>query len=338
MKFHKSHHLTFSLLGVLALGVFLFSWIATTVFAPTAYPPTRYGVTFSTRYADQLGLDPREAYRALIEELGVRSVRLPVYWSEIERAQGEFDWELMDQLVAYSDALGVRLTMVVGVKVPRWPECYVPDWAEMLNTGEQHRAALSMMQTVVDRYQGVKAIERWQVENEPFFPFGLCPSLTVAQFQERVDLVRSLDPSRPIQITVSGEIGPWTTEAEAADILGISLYRLTWNDLFGYFMYPLSPEYYYTRAQLVRGDVERVIISELQAEPWFPEPLESRSLDHWYQAFDTEMFENNIAFVEDAHLSEAYLWGAEWWYYLKSHGDERLWNVARGVFSEQRSQ
>ena len=191
-----------------------------------------------------------------------------------------------------------------------------------------------MIEATINHYKNSQAIERWQVENEPFFPFGNCVQLTQAQFTERVDLVRRLDPTRPIQVTVSGEIGPWTVETKTADVLGISLYRLTWNDLFGYFMYPLFPEYYYARAQLAKKEVARVIVAELQAEPWFPEPLARRTLAQWYQTFDADMFLNNLKFVEDAHLPEVYLWGAEWWVLLKQNGDERLWEVAEEVFGE----
>ncbi|MBI5370117.1 beta-galactosidase [Candidatus Uhrbacteria bacterium] len=332
MATKRRYWLSFVLFGIFFLGVFVLYWLYHNRLDHPQLEPTRYGITFSTEYAGQLGLDAAQTYRSLIEDLGVRSVRLPVYWSSIEREKGSYDFALLDQLVAYSQAMNVKLTLVVGTKVPRWPECYVPDWAEVLGVNEQQRAAIDMITTVVTRYKDSSAVERWQVENEPFFPFGTCPTMTVAQFRERVEAVRKLDPARPIQVTVSGEIGPWSTETDEADILGVSMYRLTWNDLFGYFMYPLSPEYYYVRAQLAQQRVSKVIISELQAEPWFPEPREKRTLAQWYQSFDAQMFDNNLQFVKDTHLPEVYLWGAEWWALLKTHGDDRLWNVAKEVF------
>ena len=299
------------------------------------WTPPRYGITFSTVYTKQLGLNVKEVYSAFVEDLGVRVVRLPVYWSEIEKTQDKFGWQELDDLVSYSEDYDVKLTLVVGTKVPRWPECFVPDWAETLESEKQQSRALNMITAVVNRYKNSTALERWQVENEPFFPFGICVPLKLAEFQERVDLVRSLDPIHPIQITVSGELASWENEGRAADILGISMYRLTWNDLFGYFMFPLTPEYYYTRAQLAQRFVDNVIVTELQAEPWFPEPIESRSLSQWYQSFDTDMFRKNLEFVEESKLPEAYLWGAEWWYLLKKNGDDRLWKVAEEVFSNR---
>lgn len=321
--------LTIGLFAVFICTMIVFAWMVVRIFSVTEWSQTRYGVTFSTRYALQLGLDPMETYRGLVEDLGIRAVRLPVYWSDVERSSGVYDWWLLDQLVEYSAQMGVELTMVVGVKVPRWPECYVPDWAEGLDAQKRQQTVLRMIETTVNRYKKAQAVVRWQVENEPFFPYGECPHLTREEFRERVDLVRRLDPARPIQITVSGELGSWKTEADAADVLGISLYRLTWNDLFGYFVYPLSPAYYYSRAQFVSQDVDRVIVSELQAEPWFPEPIERRELLIWYQLFDADMLRANFEFVEQTHLPEVYLWGAEWWYLLKKNNNDRLWQTAK---------
>lgn len=322
----------FILLIILIGGIVLFFLMNFGVGFRTNRTPPRFGITFSTTYTKQLGLDVQESFRAFVDELGVRAIRVPVYWSEIERSPDQFDWQELDALVSYSDERDVKITLVVGTKVPRWPECFIPDWAEALGSHEQQTRVLGMIGAVVNRYKNSPSLERWQVENEPFFHFGICTQLTLAQFQERVDLVRSLDPSHPIQITVSGELTSWKNEANSADILGISMYRLVWNDLFGYFIYPVTPQFYYTRAKLIGPSVERVIVSELQAEPWFSEPIQSRSLDKWYFAFDEEMFRKNIEFVDEAGLPEVYLWGAEWWYLLKENKDERLWKVAEKVF------
>jgi hypothetical protein len=289
------------------------------------------GVTFSWVYARDLGFEPEEMYSAILDELGVKKVRLPIYWSEVETNKGVYQWEIPDRLIKTSEDREVELTLVIGMKVPRWPECYIPDWARSLDDNDLQKAVLGFIEETVKRYQDSTSVIRWQVENEPFFPYGECPTITTAQFQGRVDLVRDLD-DRPIQVTVSGEIQPWLLSAKSADVLGISMYRETWNDLFGYFIYPLTPSFYYFRANMMRDSVDRVIVSELQAEPWFPEPRESRAPKDWYNYFTAEMLEKNVEFVKEAGLSEAYLWGAEWWYALKQEGDSRLWDKAGEVF------
>lgn len=330
MTHHHSRlfYLFATIATVCTLGLFTIAylWLNT---RPVAEPT--FGVTFSWMYAEQLGQDPKELFESLITDLGVRYVRLPVYWSDVEVSPREYDWSTLDELVGTAQSHGVSLTLAVGMKVPRWPECYVPDWAEVFDDNDQHNASLAFIEETVNRYKGYESVRRWQVENEPFFPFGHCPKITLGQFRERVDLVRSLD-DRPIQVTVSGELGSWHESADAADVLGISMYRQTWNELVGYFVYPITPDYYWFRASFVRDAVAKVIVSELQAEPWFPESIESRPLVDWYDQFPVELFEENVEFARRAGLSEVYLWGAEWWYALKQDGDDRLWEYARTLF------
>lgn len=315
---------------VLIAAVFTFAW---NWLNDRTITQTEFGITFSWVYAWDLGFVPEEMYAAMLDELGVKKVRIPIYWSEVETDRGSYQWDMPDRLVKMSEDRGVDLTLVVGMKVPRWPECYIPNWAQDYDSDALQKATLAFIQECVTRYRESGAVIRWQVDNEPFFPYGECPTITTAQFQERVDSVRKLD-GRPIQVTVSGEIGPWLESAAAADVLGMSMYRETWNDLFGYFIYPLTPEFYYLRANLVRNQVERIVVSELQAEPWFSEPRESRAPTDWYETFPVESLENNVNFVREAGLREAYLWGAEWWYALKADGDERLWNEAKKIFEE----
>ncbi len=326
---HPMRIATLSLIALVAIAVAFTSlrgWINR---FQTTQPA--FGITFSWTYAQELGFAPEEMYTAMLDDLGVRRVRLPIYWSQVEVQQGQYQWDIPDRLVALSQDRGVALTVVVGMRVPRWPECYIPTWVQSQGATERQRKTLSFIQAAVERYRNSSAVIRWQVENEPFFPYGECPVITPVQLQERMDLVRALD-DRPIQITVSGEMEPWRTSALESDVLGISMYRKTWNGLFGYFVYPFSPEFYAVRAGLVRDDVERVIVSELQAEPWFPSPRDSKPLTQWYDAFTKQAFEDNIAFVRKAGFSEVYLWGAEWWYALKAAGDDRLWETAKTVF------
>ena len=334
MSLHKKHSHIWAFVLLLIATSFVFVYANMWLSDIPEDVKTKYGITFSTVYSKGLGLDDKKVYKTLLDDLNVKYVRLPVYWSEVETEEGIYDWSTYDWLVDQSNKNDVNLTMVVGAKVPRWPECFVPDWVKKFNSEEQHKHTMNFIGETVKRYRNSVSVDRWQVENEPFFPFGECEEqVTMEQFNERVSIVRELD-NKPIQVTVSGELGPWKDAAKQADILGLSMYRQTWNDFFGHFMYPISPEFYYLRAQLVKDYVSRVIVSELQAEPWFPEPIENRPILEWYDAFDVEKFENNLDFARKARLLEAYLWGAEWWYLLKENGDDRLWNVAKSAFAE----
>lgn len=314
----------------ITIGLFLFVRISTWIHEPEQ-TPVRFGVTYSTVYTWNLGLDVMKTYQDLVQNLGVRVVRLPVYWPDIEPDQDRYDWNQLDQLVRYSEEHDVKLTLVVGRKVPRWPECFVPNWAQKLPKKEQQQETEQMIESVVLRYRSSPAVERWQVENEPFLPFGVCEQIQKQDLKNEIDLVRSLD-TRPILVTASGELGPWGPTAAFGDGLGVSVYRKTWNNVFGYLMYPLSPFVYRMRIWPIQWSGKQVIVSELQAEPWFSEDIKERSIDYWYDVFSAEDFSDNIRFAKEIQAGEVYLWGAEWWMYLKQNGDARLWDEAKKLF------
>src|SRR3989338_6565571 len=151
---------------------------------------SNFGVTFSSSYARELGLDEREVYRAILDDLGIRLVRLPVYWSQVERERDVFDWKLLDDLVGESERAGARVTLAIGAKVPRWPECYVPAWVE---EKELEKELFAFLRNVVVRYQSSSAIIRWQIENEALLSFGEgCPALDPARILREIEGGRAL--------------------------------------------------------------------------------------------------------------------------------------------------
>ncbi len=290
-----------------------------------------FGATFSTVYARQLGLDPKKTFLEALDELKIRQFRIPVYWSEIEPATGGFDFDELDWMLEEAGKRGAKVTLAIGRKVPRWPECFIPDWAEQLDASEAKQALLSMLETVVLHYRDHPAVEQWQVENEPFFPFGVCPLPDRALFLDELALVRSLD-KRPILLTVSGEIDPWIDAARHGDALGISLYRVTWNRWYGYAFYPLSPLFYGLRARVLAPFVPDVVISELQAEPWFSRPASELNGKERAELFTPRDLTNQVEFARRTGISQAWVWGIEWWAAQREHGDASLWKVGKEVF------
>ncbi len=78
--------------------------------------------------------------------------------------------------------------------------------------------------------------------------------------------------------------------------------------------------------------MDKVVISELQAEPWFFEDIANKKPEEWYDIFTKEMMQSNVDFAEETGLDEVYLWGVEWWYYLKNHQINDLWDYAETLF------
>jgi hypothetical protein len=207
--------------------------------------------------------------------------------------------------------------------VPRWPECFAPDWTNKLSNEQRATAQLSFVSAVVTRYRDEPTLERWQVENEPYFKFGVCPRIEVVEYFEEVDLVRKLDPGHPIIVTTSGEQSWWGMNAHPGDLLGATLYRSVGNHFFGPIVFPFYEMFYVGQRLLLGRSSDQAIIMELQGEPWD----DRRN----YEAFTAEQLLTNARFVSRLGVREAYWWGVEWWYYLKKQGDSRLWDAAKSL-------
>ncbi len=300
------------------------------VFTVMRDAPQRLGITYSSKYAQSLGLDPHVAFAEIIDDLQVRHVRLPVYWSDVEKTQGSYDFAQLDAMLEAAALRDVTVTLAIGMKVPRWPECFIPEfYAENQETLDP--AVLRYVQELVMHARQYDVVTRWQVENEPFFPYGECPEPSLERLRREVALVRAFD-ERPILMTVSGEQEPWLDLASIADEIGVSMYRFTYQESFGALAFPHPSVYYRLHAFVTRLFADDVIVSELQMEPWFTgNPQDPASLD---VPFTAEDFVEHVQFAKDTGIDETLLWGAEWWYYEHLRGNDSLWNAAIETFAE----
>ncbi len=294
----------------------------------------KLGVTFSSAYSEDLHLNPEDVLTAIVSDLGVKRVRIPVYWSDQETAPGVYNFSALDSLMAIAEAHDTEVTLVIGMKVPRWPECFLPTFVNGLNEDELNAAVYRYEQALIGHAKFYPALVQWQVENEPLFPYGNCPAPSLERLKHEVQLVRGLDTAHPIMLTVSGEQEPWLDLSSIADTIGVSMYRFAYNDMLGPIVFPYEPIYYRAHAMITKLFVNDVVISELQMEPWFTgNPQESESIAIPFTAKD---FVDHMDFVKRTGIHEVLLWGAEWWYYQKVHGDPSLWNIAKQTFSESK--
>ena len=315
--------------AVLVAAAGLLAWRLAAV-APSREPVL--GVTFSTLYAKELGLDWKEAYLATLDELGVRHLRIPVYWNAIERAEGEYDWSETDWMLREAAARGAHVTLAVGRKVPRWPECHAPEWVAALPPAAQDERLMAFLAAEIEHFKHAPAVARWQVENEPLFRFGLCPPPDAEILARELALVRARD-ARPILLTDSGELSAWRPLGRLSDTLGISLYRLVWNDGLGQIYWPVPPSFYTDRIRFL-APAGGVIVSELQAEPWFHESVEATSIELQLAQMNPRRLHANVAFAKATGVSDIYLWGVEWWYWLLKRDHPELWEAAKAVFKK----
>ena len=296
------------------------------------------GISYSPQYARFLGLDSRETLDAILSDLKPASIRLAVPWSETEATKGTYDFAEVDEMIKKVGDSGARIILTIGQKIPRWPECYIPSWAGELSVDSKRAALLDYVGTTVNRYKDNKAIEFWQVENEPYinFPFGNCELFDGDSVQAEINLVRKIDTSRDIILTDSGELSSYRRPSFGGDILGTTLYRTIRisGGLVAYYDW-LPPAYYKIKARIWGNSYKNFFVSELQAEPWFlgdiPTTKQGFAED---TTFSNERFVQNIAYSKKVGASRVYLWGAEWWYFMKTKvGDESYWETAKTIFS-----
>jgi len=328
--------------GAAALGSLAALSLWLVLDASPARPDTVLGVTFSPRYAGGLGLDGHAVYAGMLDDLGVREVRLPLYWEEIEPEPGIYDFSEVDFYVGEAEARGVSMLLSVGYKQPRWPECYPPPWAVGLSAERLQSDVLRLVEVEVTHYGARPSVSMWQAENEPLVTFGNCQDpvvLTPTFMKDEIALIQRLD-ARPVLLTDSGE---WSTLLPAMGTagvgLGLSIYRDVPMPLFGLARYPLPAWTYSAKdwfARTVTGVSGTTIISELQCEPWFvggglrdvPYEIQNRQFP------PEQIVRSNVDYARRTGFPRAYLWGVEWWYWMAAHGHAEYLAEAQRVFAE----
>ncbi len=302
-----------------------------------------WGITFSDKFAKQLGLDSQETLGAILDDLKPKKLRLVAYWDEIESKKGIYDFESLDWQLNEAKEHGADVILVIGMKVPRWPECHVPGWVVNLAVEEREKALRSYIQELILHYRSRPEISMWQVENEPYLMFGSCPIREPGFLGQEIAVAKSLDSVRPILTTDGGELGLWYKAAREGDVFGTTMYRQVYprfiGPLLGPIEYPIGPSYFRIKERLVRrinNDFDKkFIVIELQGEPWGKVLLPDLPVDEQYQLYSPDYFRDTIHYALNTGFEEYYWWGVEWWYWMKvRQGDTRYWEIAQDLFAQ----
>jgi len=223
------------------LAIIAVLWVFSLDFSNETDEPI-YGTSFSRFHTDELGLDWKETYLALQNDLGVRHFRFSAHWPITEPRRNRYNFEELDFQMAEAKRSGSSVILAVGRRLPGWPECHTPDWAMELNDEERKEELLEIITLVVNRYKNYSNIIYWQVENEPFltgFSRSACGSLDEEFLEKEIELVKGLD-SRPVMVTDSGEFGDWFRAYSRGDVFGTSLYLYVWPRSIGFpIRYPI---------------------------------------------------------------------------------------------------
>jgi hypothetical protein len=322
------------------------------------------GISFRPLQAAALGLDPDAALRTLLA-YPFQLIRLSAYWNRLEPEPGSFRPDELDRQLEAAEQAGKRVIMCVGpVKAFGYPEFFVPPHhldgplrEGALVRPDEHRrlldAGTAFITRVVQRYRERAAIMAWQVEHEAVDPLGMEHSwrLSEAFVRAEVDAVRAADPGRPVMMngflptSAPVRLQQWWRTRDQGDSLSVAQHLA---DIVGIDFYPrhalasAGPLTLYLDGSRPRwpqrrrerlldwaaaGTGRRLMISEIQAEPWeavtTPPSPAGRAM---YSCLPEDLIGNYTqctqwskrrGFVMDGYL----FWGAEYWLLRERQGD-----------------
>ena len=329
---------------LITLGIIFAVWIlgmygvARWYIHSTSNKPLQLGVSFIPDYAQSLGVDPQETMDGLLS-IGVKHFRLVSYWSDAEQTRGSYDFSQLDWQFKKAEAAHAKITLTVGLRQPRWPECHQPDWANNLPSNERNAELQKYMNAVVERYKNSPSLQDYQLENEYFLKgFGICTDFSRSRLISEYNQLKQQDPKHPIIVGRSNNALGFPVGQPQPDKFSISIYKRVWdgNATHRYLEYPFPAWFYGYIAGIQKIFNHRdMAIGELQAEAWAPngKQVQQISLAEQNKSLNAKRFDDRIRYGEATGMRQIYLWGAEYWYYrLQVLHDPSLWNVAQKHF------
>jgi hypothetical protein len=303
--------------------------------------PLVLGTSFIPDYASKLGVDPKETLDAMLNELQVKQLRLVSYWDDIERKEGQYDFRELDWQFEKANAADAKVSLAIGLRQPRWPECHMPEWAKDEPMDVWSVQLKAFMKQVIERYKDNPALQSYQLENEYFLSvFGNCPDFTRARLVDEYNFVKELDDKHPVVISRSNNAIGLPLGQPQPDVFAVSVYKRVWDITLTkrYVEYPF-PSWFYGflggAGKLFTG--KDLYIHELQAEPWPPNGQEivNTSLEEQSKSLDAKRLRHRFEYGQATGLRSIDLWGAEYWYYRKKVlNDPSVWDVAKEEFLE----
>jgi hypothetical protein len=305
--------------------------------------PVVFGATFVPNYARYFDLDPKETLGAMINDLGIKRFRLVSYWDVHEKQPGQYDFSELDWQFDMIEAAGGQVSLAMGLRQPRWPECHGPDWAMAKPMEEWSVDLNNYMTKVIERYKDRTSLVEYQLENEFFLSvFGICPDFSRERLISEAQLVHDLDPDTTLVISRSNNALGFPVGDPRPDKFAVSVYKRVWDKTLTkrYFEYPFPAWFYGFLAgggKILTGN--DLFIHELQTEAWLPPQynMKTAPIDELYKSLNPDRLEQRIEYGYNTGMKTMDLWGVEWWYHMKTkRGAPEIWDTAKSELAKYR--
>lgn len=261
-------------------------------------------------------------------------IRIGAYWNQIETSPGKYNFTQLTELLTRFEKAHQPIVLTIGVKAPRWPEYYWPDFVADKNTANPitQKLILNFIQKTIQHTKKFSCITHWQVENEPLDPSGPEKLSISSEFlQQEITLVKSLDP-RPTIITLWGNTflkrNFFSTAENLGDVVGLDLYpKVFFFKVLGKSFYGGIQYHGQKLHNTLSASTKPVWIMELQAEPWEKDEQGYKSANPG--SISPEQLHQNIVNAQKLPVTEILLWGFEYWLWKAQHGDSRYLDEVR---------
>ena len=294
-----------------------------------------FGASLSDKLCEELGIDPIELVEASINDLSIRRFRLMTYWDQCEPKAGEYDFSKAENLVKQIERAGGQVSLCLGLRQPRWPECHPPKWAQELSKTERDEALMKFIEATIIALRGNQSVVEYQLENEALNRgIGLCDDYDRSRLKRKYQLVKQLDSSRPIVMSTSNSWG-LPILGPIPDVVGFSMYRHQWKP-DGLSTWHLPSWVVGLRKRIIERLLRRkVFCHELQAEPWGPKATQELSDEQQLELMNPDSIKEAIDYARAAKMEMIDLWGLEWWYWRKvKRDDPSVWEAVKSLLTQ----
>ncbi|OGD95539.1 hypothetical protein A3A48_00805 [Candidatus Curtissbacteria bacterium RIFCSPLOWO2_01_FULL_37_9] len=329
-----------------------------------------YGFSFSFEQARWYGLNPRESFIQLLEEVDFKWIRLPFFWDQMT-TDGEFNNNFDDLRFAIEEAQKRNIDVIValGAKTPYYPEYHWPKEIEkQVKFGRRitidHPVAKDILyidRRVVKELSVYDNIIYWQVENEPLIGNVNKWKIDFALIKAEVEVVRSTDSKKRPIILNHAATGFYDRSWQkllpilrAGDVFAVNAFFKTkgidlitasilgqeihfpWPD---YLVWPvqswflLSPNFESIKNQVEKNGA-KFWIMEMQSEPY---------INNLKAANNSSFFLNPKDIITEDHFLKSYkvesigFWGVHFWQFREKHGDSTWIDTAKSIINNSKN-
>ncbi len=293
------------------------------------------GATFDYEQALNLGLDYKKVLKDIIR-LKLSPIRIGVKWNKVETRKDKYDWKIYDHILNEFNSHNIDVILVVGMKSPRWPEFFVPDWIDLggktsvIKSGNSFltEKLYNFISSILERYKKLSSIKYIQVENEPFINVGENKLRISSEFlKKETEFVKD---RTNLKVILNSQGLP-TTGLLAEYIKGRKKYKeqlIRLSDVFGVNVFPkfegktlLNTNITFSASKLAWGYLKAInkkvreckkecIVTELQAEPWqfgnvsFTDAFKNKTCN-------PDMVKEYLLQLEEIGFDTVLIWGTE---------------------------